>query len=882
MKVTSNIIFPREERDYKLKMSPSHQLPKNYDIEEVETRWQSTWRDEDNYFDPDSQKPRFIIDTPPPYPTGNFHIGNALNWCYIDFIARYKRMRGYNVMFPQGWDCHGLPTEVKVEETYGITKNDVPREQFREMCRDLTLSNIEKMRATMRRLGFSTDWSHEYITMLPDYYRKTQASFLQMLKAGDIYQSEHPVNFCTRCETAIAFAEVNYAPRTTKLNYFDFDGIEIATTRPELLAACVAVAVHPEDERYRGLSGKKLTVPIFGHEVPVIEDVAVDPEFGSGAVMICTFGDKTDVYWWKQHDLDLRKAIDRQGIMTATAAPYEGMTSEACRETILCDMEKAGILKRQEELEQRVGTCWRCKTPIEILSERQWFVRVHQDEILDAARRISWTPEHMFSRMENWANSMEWDWCISRQRIFATPIPVWFCTACGEMVLPAEEDLPIDPTTDKPQAPCPRCGGSDFTGETDVLDTWMDSSISVLHVTGWDGTGNPPYFPAQLRPQGHDIIRTWAFYTILRAKALVGGHPWDEILVNGMVLGEDGFKMSKSRNNIISPEEIVGQYGADALRQWGAGGAATGSDIMFNWNDVVAASRFQTKLWNIFRFVMGHLDSGTESPAPVTELTDRWLLVRLSETVAEVTAAMEGYQFDRALRAIREFAWNTLADDYIEIAKGRLYAKDDSRASACSALRTTMDVLCRLLAPIIPHFAEECYHNLTGRNVHNEAWPDFVYVDDEARCHGDLMVKTVAELRRYKHDKGMALNAPLGHVMIYAPEPVDDAGDAGRALNADARWSTGTPRLEEVMSGVNFNMAVIGPALRKQARGFMQAVEALPPELLKNPPATVTVDGEEVPVPPGSFTPKVAYQVAGEEVDVLTLDDVVVTIGHSS
>ena len=863
-------------------MSPSHQLPKNYDIEEVETRWQSTWRDEDNYFDPDSQKPRFIIDTPPPYPTGNFHIGNALNWCYIDFIARYKRMRGYNVMFPQGWDCHGLPTEVKVEETYGITKNDVPREQFREMCRDLTLSNIEKMRATMRRLGFSTDWSHEYITMLPDYYRKTQASFLQMLKAGDIYQSEHPVNFCTRCETAIAFAEVNYAPRTTKLNYFDFDGIEIATTRPELLAACVAVAVHPEDERYRGLSGKKLTVPIFGHEVPVIEDVAVDPEFGSGAVMICTFGDKTDVYWWKQHDLDLRKAIDRQGIMTATAAPYEGMTSEACRETILCDMEKAGILKRQEELEQRVGTCWRCKTPIEILSERQWFVRVHQDEILDAARRISWTPEHMFSRMENWANSMEWDWCISRQRIFATPIPVWFCTACGEMVLPAEEDLPIDPTTDKPQAPCPRCGGSDFTGETDVLDTWMDSSISVLHVTGWDGTGNPPYFPAQLRPQGHDIIRTWAFYTILRAKALVGGHPWDEILVNGMVLGEDGFKMSKSRNNIISPEEIVGQYGADALRQWGAGGAATGSDIMFNWNDVVAASRFQTKLWNIFRFVMGHLDSGTESPVPVTELTDRWLLVRLSETVAEVTAAMEGYQFDRALRAIREFAWNTLADDYIEIAKGRLYAKDDSRASACSALRTTMDVLCRLLAPIIPHFAEECYHNLTGRNVHNEAWPDFVYVDDEARCHGDLMVKTVAELRRYKHDKGMALNAPLGHVMIYAPEPVDDAGDAGRALNADARWSTGTPRLEEVMSGVNFNMAVIGPALRKQARGFMQAVEALPPELLKNPPATVTVDGEEVPVPPGSFTPKVAYQVAGEEVDVLTLDDVVVTIGHSS
>ncbi len=862
-------------------MSPSHQLPKNYDIEEVERRWQNTWRDEENYFDPDSAKPRFIIDTPPPYPTGNFHIGNALNWFYIDFVARYKRMRGFNVMFPQGWDCHGLPTEVKVEETYGITKNDVPRDKFREMCRDLTLSNIEKMRATMRRLGFSTDWSHEYVTMLPDYYKKTQASFLKMLKAGDIYQSEHPVNFCTRCETAIAFAEVNYAARTTTLNYFDFDGIEIATTRPELLAACVAVAVHPDDERYRGLKGKTLLVPIFGHHVPIIEDIAVDPTFGSGAVMICTFGDKTDVYWWKQHDLDLRKAIDRRGVMTAVAGPYAGMSSEACRQAILRDMSEAGILARREDLEQRVGTCWRCKTPIEILSERQWFVRVHRDDILKAARSITWLPDHMLVRLENWAESMEWDWCISRQRIFATPIPVWFCDACGEMILPAEEDLPIDPTTDMPNAPCPRCGGTRFVGEKDVLDTWMDSSISVLHVTGWDGSGRPPFFPAQLRPQGHDIIRTWAFYTILRSVALIGSHPWDQILINGMVLGDDGFKMSKSRNNIISPEEVIGKYGADALRQWGAGGAAIGSDIMFNWNDVVAASRFQTKLWNIFRFIMGHLEQEADTAAPVTEVIDRWLLVRLSDTVAEATAAMEGYQFDRALRAIREFAWNTLADDYIEIAKGRLYAKEGGRASAASALRMTMDVLCRLLAPIIPHFAEECYHALNGRSVHREAWPDFAYADNEARRHGDLLVKTVAELRRYKHDRGMALNAPLGHVTIYAPESVDDAGDAGRALAADARWRTGTPSLEEIADGVDFNMAVVGPALRKQARGFMEAVRALPPELLKNPPATVTVDGEEIPVLAGSFAPKIAYRVAGEDVDLLTLGDVVVTIGHS-
>jgi len=351
-------------------MSPSLDLPKNYEFSEVERRWQGTWRDEDAYFDPVSDRPKFIIDTPPPYPTGTFHIGNAFNWCYIDFIARYRRMKGDNVMFPQGWDCHGLPTEVKVEEIHGITKNDVPREEFRKMCRELTLSNIEKMRRTLRRMGFSVDWSHEYITMLPEYYRKTQISFLRMLAAGYIYQSEHPVNFCTRCETAIAFAEVAYEPRETTLNYFDFDGVEVATTRPELLAACVAVAVHPDDERYRNMAGRSLAVPLFGHSVPLITDPAVDPSFGSGAVMICTFGDKQDVHWWKQHRLELRKAIDRQGRMTAIAGKYAGMKSVECRKAILEDMKGQQILTRQEPLEQRVGTCWRCKTPIEIMSER--------------------------------------------------------------------------------------------------------------------------------------------------------------------------------------------------------------------------------------------------------------------------------------------------------------------------------------------------------------------------------------------------------------------------------------------------------------------------------------------------------------------------------
>jgi valyl-tRNA synthetase len=866
----------------RVNLAPAREIPKHYDFAEVEERWQRTWRDEENYFDRRSEKPRYVIDTPPPYPTGNFHIGNALNWCYIDFIARYKRMQGYNVMFPQGWDCHGLPTEVKVEEIHGITKNDVSREEFRKMCRELTAKNIGLMRGTLRRLGFSIDWSNEYITMRPEYFGKTQRSFLRMFHDGYIYQAEHPVNFCIRCETAIAFAEVTYQERETTLTTFLFDGVEIATTRPELLAACVAVAVHPDDERYTRLHGKEVTVPFFGHKVPVLQDPAVDPTFGTGAVMICTFGDKQDVHWWKEYGLPLRKAIDRRGMMTGIAGKYEGMTVGEARKAIVADMKKAGLLRGEKKIAQRVGACWRCKTPIEILSERQWFIRVKHDEILKAAREVTWIPEHMRTRLENWVAQMEWDWCISRQRIFATPIPVWFCDACGEMVLPSPEEIPVDPTITRPKTPCPKCGGTKFTPEEDVLDTWMDSSISVLHVTGWDGKGTPPLFPAQLRPQGHDIIRTWACYTILRSVALTGGKPWDGILVNGMVLGEDGFKMSKSRGNIIQPEEILGKYGADSFRQWSASGAATGSDIMFNWNDVVAASRLQTKLWNIVRFILPKIGDREYRLEQVTAPADRWLLDRLSGTVSAVTAAMEAYAFDQVLKAIREFAWDLLADEYIELVKGRLYSEGEGRESAAAALSITLDALLRMLAPFLPHFAEECYHHLKGRSVHREPWVSFGFQDAPAREQGDLVVRIVSGLRTYKHDHGMALNAPFGRLTVYTKAPVEDGGDAARALNATIAWRAEEPRLERRAGDVKFNMGVVGPAFKGKARAFMEAVRSLPPESMEHPPAAIALGGEMVPVPPGAFTTCFSYALGGKDVDVVTFGDVIVAVERAS
>jgi valyl-tRNA synthetase len=860
-------------------------LPKNYDFKESETHWQRTWRDEDVYFNrDDTSKPQFIIDTPPPYPTGEFHIGNTFNWCYIDFIARYKRMRGYNVMFPQGWDCHGLPTEVKVEEIHGITKNDLPRAEFRRLCHELTLSNIEKMRHTMRRMAFSIDWSHEYITMTPEYFSKTQGSFIKMYNNGQIYQSDHPVNFCPRCETAIALAEVNYEERNTNLNFFDFDGLEIATSRPELLSACVAVAVHPEDERYSSWKNNNLTVPIFEYQVPLIFDEAVDPAFGSGAVMICTFGDRQDVIWWKIHNLPLRKAIDKTGHMTALAGSYKGMTAAECRAAIIDEMKTRGILHKQEPLKQRVGTCWRCKTPIEILSEHQWFAKIPKEASLAAAKEVSWYPEHMFLRIENWISQMEWDWCISRQRIFATPIPVWFCKNCLKPLVADPAWLPVDPMIDAPPVSCD-CGSKEFTGESDVLDTWMDSSISVLYVTNYNDMGEKAYFPAQIRPQGHDIIRTWAFYTILRSVSLTGQKPWDQILINGMVLGEDGFKMSKSRGNIIVPETIIEEHGADSLRQWAALGAATGSDIIYNRNDITAAGRFQTKMWNIARFALMQIKKDPFDKNASLMLADRRLLTHLSKTVEEVTAAMEACQFDKGLRSIKEFCWDILADNYIELVKGRLYGESPARDGACVAIHTTLDTICRLLAPYMPYFAEELYSSLhdaaTPNSVHAQSWPDFRYTDAAAQQLGAQLSTTVAEVRRYKHDKGLALNAPLGAVTVYTPVPVADGGDIENAINAPVTFTHGEANLTEVPVSISFNFSIIGPALRGKAKGFMQAISEQNITALAEL-KTVTVDGEEIEIPHGAFTVVSEYQVAGSAVDIIHTNDWCVTIAHKN
>ena len=770
--------------------------------------------------------------------------------------ARYRRLKGHDVLFPQGWDCHGLPTEVKVEETHGIKKNDVSRAKFREYCVDLTTKNIASMKSQMKSMGFSQDWNREFITMTPEYMRRTQYSFLKMYNEGLIYQGIHPVNWCPRCETAIAFAEVEYSDNTTFLNYVNFppavedsyddivssqasgkqadpktEGILIATTRPELMSACVAVVIHPEDERYTHLLGKYVEVPLSHQKVKIIADEEVDPEFGTGAVMICTFGDKTDVSWVNKYDLEIIDAIDESGKLTDAAGRYAGMDLQSCKKQTISDLDAEGYLVKQEQVDQNVGQCWRCKTPIEILVKKQWFVAVRDliQKTKDAADEMNWMPEHMKSRMVNWADSMEWDWCISRQRIFATPIPVWYCKDCGKVILPDVEDLPIDPTQDKPKHAC-ECGCEEFIGEEDVLDTWMDSSISPLSIAGWPDEDYVNHFPADIRPQGHDIIRTWTFYTTLRCLALTDQKPFSDVVINGMVFGEDGYKMSKSRGNVIGPEEVIEQYGADALRTWAAN-SVPGSDVIFDWKDIKHGYRFIRKFWNAFRFISMQIfdeEVSYEEVKDNLDPLDMWILSKLNNLNITVDNAFAQYNFADTIGSIEKFFWHDFCDEYIEAVKYRLYSdvSDESRKAAKYTLRCVIETSLKLLSPIVPFFVEEVYQYFDDQSIHTTSWPEVneELISEEMEVKGETTIELIDEVRRFKSASKIPLNAELSEVNVYTSD--EDLVDVFNLFDDDIRGtlkindlniSSGKPEVHEKIIEVEPDMSQIGPKYKGDA-----------------------------------------------------------------
>ncbi len=705
------------------------QLPKKLDIQAVEKEWQKKWEENGTYrFDwNDNKSPKFTIDTPPPYPSGEFHMGTVLNWTYFDIVARYKRMRGFNVHFPQGWDCHGLPVEVEVEKKAKIKKTDIPPDKFRKLCEELVNKYIVAMKDSMVRLGYSMDWTTEYKTMDPDYWRRTQLSFILLYNKDFIYRGTHPVNWCPRCETAIADAEVIYEDRNAALYYVRFeleDGgfLEIATTRPELIPACVTVAVNPEDERYKKYLGKMIKIPTTIRAVKIISDEMVDQNFGTGVVMICTYGDKADVKTVMKHRLPVIMCIDEKGTMTNAAGKYVGMRTGDAKKAIVTDLETGELLAKTDKLKQEVSVCWRCRTPIEILEREQWFMktRILTDKVEKNALEITWYPDYMKHRLIDWAKSLEWDWVISRQRVFATPIPIWYCKACGEIILAETTWVPIDPRLDQPRiSKCPKCGGKEFKPERDVLDTWFDSSITCAVHAGWpDKKDWRKLFPASLHPSGVDIIRTWAYYLMVRHLALFDEKPYKSCLINGMVLGTDGREMHKSLGNYVSSQEVLDKYGADAIRQWAAAGGATGSDIPFRWPDVEYGWRFLIKLWNASGFVGNLLSDYTpdEKARHNLQPLDKWILSKTERLVEKVTDALEKCQFNTAIEETRNFTWHVFCDSYLEAAKDRLYRPEahgeEKKRAAQYTLHSVLNRILLLLAPVIPHVTEEIYQNL--------------------------------------------------------------------------------------------------------------------------------------------------------------------------
>ena len=766
-------------------------LPKRYNPRTREPALQAQWREKHIYrFHPPgeeaaSERPIYSIDTPPPTVSGKLHLGHVYSYSHTDFIARFWRMRGYNVFYPMGFDDNGLPTERLVERLEGVRADELGRRAFVERCLAISAEAEEAYRELWQRLGLSIDWRYSYRTIEDDSVRTSQWSFLDLYRRGLAYRREAPAIWCPECQTALAQSDVDDLERTTTFYTLAFrlaDGstLPIATTRPELLAACVAVFIHPDDPRMSELESQTAVVPLFGQEVPILADPGADPEKGTGVVMCCTFGDTADVAWWYTHDLPLVEAIGPDGRMLAPAGPYAGQRTSAAREAMVAAVNEHGLLLDERPAPQSVRVHERCDTPVEFVVSRQWFVELLQqrDALLEAGAAVKWYPAHMETRYRQWVENLAWDWCISRQRAFGVPFPVWYCDDCGELLLAEEDQLPVDPAETPPPQPCPRCDGDSFTPETDVMDTWATSSLTP-QIAGRMLTEPELYervFPFTMRPQAHEIIRTWAFYTIAKSLYHFDAQPWRDAAVSGWAMAPEGMgKLSKSRGGgPATPMEMIESYSADALRYWAAG-AGLGKDSLIDIQKIEAGAKLVTKLWNVARFSSRFLEEETRAGlaaggAPGNfSLGDRWLLSRTTRLVERATLLFERYDYATARAETELYFWD-LADNYLEMAKQRLYGGGEAAAGARFALTHALLTILKLFAPILPYVTDAAYQGLleTNNSIHAAAWPKPVaaWRDDDAEAAGALLLEIATAVRRYKSDRGLSLGAELGHLHL--------------------------------------------------------------------------------------------------------------------
>ncbi len=755
----------------------------------MEKKWQAKWEKDLVYaFDPKRKGAVFSIDTPPPTVSGRMHLGHAFSYAQADFIARYKRMNGYNVFYPFGLDDNGLATERLVEKSRNIRAKDFTRDQFIKICLEETKKHEDLMISDFRGLGLSVDWELLYRTIDSLARKISQKSFLEIYAKGRAYRKEAPSMWCPACETAIAQAELEDMEQDSTFNDVAFKlengkDLVIATTRPELLPSCVAVFIHPSDKRKKELLGKKVQVPLFGHFVKILEDERVDPQKGTGIVMCCTFGDQTDMEWYFAHSLELKMSFTHDGKMTKLAGKYEGKKIKEARKEILADLKAAGLMLSQKPIRHAVKVHERCKTEIEIMNTKQWFIKYLdlKQEFLKKGKELQWFPEHMRVRYENWIKGLQWDWSISRQRFFGVPFPVWYCKKCEEIIAAEEKSLPVDPIEDRPAAKkCPKCGCAEFVPEKDVLDTWMTSSLTPQINSRWgeDEKWHKKIFPMSLRPQAHDIITLWAFNTIVKAYFHEGRLPWKDIMISGHALDPKGRKMSKSLGNAVNPVEMVEKYSADMLRYW-AGSGSLGEDLPFQEKEFVAAKKFMTKLKNASSFV-AMKTSGAKAEDITKEKknmreTDKWILSRFCGVKKEATRALETYEFSKALNALRNFFWLEFADFYIEQVKHRVYSEEDKSAKAAKAVLAKINTeLLKMLSPFIPHITEEIFQSSFGgyakeKSIHLEQWPETEedLIDGKAEKAGEIAKDVISAIRKHKTGKGLAMNAEIGNVEVF-------------------------------------------------------------------------------------------------------------------